>query len=125
MNFMDVTINDANGTVWVDAPGFRVKIPAERAERLRPYKGQRVTIGIRPEDIRLATGADSADLTFDAVVEVVEPLGSEILLDVKIGPSMMVARVEPTVRVKMNEGVKLALNPAQLHFFDTKTEQAV
>ena len=56
---------------------------------------------------------------------VVEPLGSEILLDVKIGPNLMVARVEPTVRVKMNESVKLALNPDQLHFFDSKTEQAV
>ncbi len=125
MNFMDVTINEANGGMWAEAPGFRIKIPAERAERLRPYKGQRVTIGVRPEDIRLATSADPGDLSFDAVVEVVEPLGSEILLDVKIGPSLMVARVEPTVRVKMNETVKLALNPEQLHFFDSKTEQAV
>src|SRR5678815_1639875 len=44
MNFMDVTINEVNGTVWAEASGFRVKIPAERAERLRPYKGQRLTI---------------------------------------------------------------------------------
>src|SRR5207248_1590139 len=118
MNFMDVTINDASGAVWAEAQNFRVKIPPPRADSIRPYKGQRVTLGVRPEDIRIATGADAADLTFDAVVDVVEPLGSEILLDVKVGSGVMVARVEPSVRVKMNEAVRLALAPAHLHFFD-------
>jgi multiple sugar transport system ATP-binding protein len=59
------------------------------------------------------------------VVEVVEPLGSEILLDVKVGPNVMVARVEPTVRLKMNDKVRLALAPEQLQFFDNKTELAI
>ena len=38
---------------------------------------------------------------------------------------IMVARVEPTVRAKLHEHVKLAMNPERLHFFDTKTEQAI
>ena len=75
----------------------------------------------------LATGADPAGLTFDAVVEVVEPLGSEILLDVRAGSSTttIVARVEPTVRSKVKDSIKLAVNPERLHFFDPKTEQAI
>jgi hypothetical protein len=32
----------------------------------------------------------------------------------------MVARVEPTVRLKVHEPVKLALQPDRLHFFDMK-----
>jgi multiple sugar transport system ATP-binding protein len=80
---------------------------------------------VRPEDLRVAGGADPADATFDAVVEVVEPLGSEILLDVKVGPSVMVARVDPSVRVKMNDKLRLALVPEQLQFFDNKTELAI
>ena len=125
MNFMDVGIAEANGGVWAETPGFRVKVPAERAERLRPYKGQQVALGIRPEDLRVAGGSDPADATFDVLVEVVEPLGSEILLDVKVGSSVIVARVEPTVRLKMNDKVRLVLTPAQLHFFDSKTELAI
>ena len=35
------------------------------------------------------------------------------------------ARVEPTVRVKVHETVKLAVNAERLHFFDAKTEQAI
>jgi multiple sugar transport system ATP-binding protein len=125
MNFMDVTIAEANGSLWAESAGFRVRIPADRADRLRPYKGERIALGVRPEDLRVATGADSSDLAFNAVVEVVEPLGSEILLDLKAGPHVMVARVEPSVRVKPHDTLRLALAPAQLHFFDSKTELAI
>jgi multiple sugar transport system ATP-binding protein len=125
MNFADVTIGDAGGALWVENPGLRVKIPPTRADRLRPYKGQHVTLGIRPEDLRLASGSDGSDYTFNTVVEVVEPLGSEILLDVKTGANSMVARVDPTVRVKVHEPIRLALQPERLHFFDANTEAAI
>ena len=59
------------------------------------------------------------------MVEVVEPLGSEILLDVKVGPNSMVARVDPSVRVKVHEPLRLVLAPERLHYFDLKTELAI
>ena len=93
MNFVDVTVADANGALWADTPGLRVKVPPASASRLGPYKGQRVTLGIRPEDLRVAAGSDSADYSFDTAVEVVEPLGSEILLDLKAGPNVMRSHV--------------------------------
>jgi multiple sugar transport system ATP-binding protein len=125
MNFADVTITEAGGALVAEAPGFRIQVPPAQNARLKPYKGQRATLGIRPEDLHVAGGADAAAHTFDALVDVVEPLGSEILLDVKAGASTLVARVEPTVRAKVHEHVKLAMNPERLHFFDTKTEQAI
>jgi multiple sugar transport system ATP-binding protein len=125
MNFADVTIAESNNAVWAENPGLRIKVPADRSERLRPYKGQHLTLGVRPEDIQPATGADAAERSFDAVVDVVEPLGSEILLDVKVGSSSMVARVDPSVRVKVHEPIRLALAPERLHFFDLKTELAI
>jgi multiple sugar transport system ATP-binding protein len=125
MNFADVTINEAGGGLVAEATGFRIQVPPAQTGSLKPYKGQRVTLGIRPEDLHIAGGADPASYVFDAVVDVVEPLGSEILLDVKAGTSTLVARVEPTVRAKVHEPVRLAMNPERLHFFDTKTEQAI
>src|SRR5262244_1265302 len=125
MNFVEVTIAEANGGLWTESSGFRVKVPADRIERLRPYKGQHIALGIRPEDLRLAGGGDPADATFDALVEVVEPLGSEILLDVKVGSSVIVARVEPSVRLKIHDKMRLVLHPERVHFFDNKTELAI
>jgi multiple sugar transport system ATP-binding protein len=124
MNFMDVTIGDGGG-LRAEAPGVRLTIPLEMVDRLKPYVGQRVALGLRPEDLHLATGSDPAGTVFDAVVDVVEPLGSEILLDVKAGPNAIVARVDPTVRVKVHEGIRLAVEPDRLRFFDTKSEAAI
>jgi multiple sugar transport system ATP-binding protein len=125
MNFVDVGINEANGSVVAETQGLRLTVPAARATALRAYKGQQVALGVRPEDVHVATGADPAHLSFDANVEVVEPLGSEILLDVRVGRSTIVARVDPGVRVKVHEGVRLAINADRMHFFDAKTEQAI
>jgi multiple sugar transport system ATP-binding protein len=125
MNFADVVINEASGAVWAESPGLRIKVPPARAERLRGYKGQQVVLGIRPEDLRVAGGGTDGDYAFDTVVDVVEPLGSEILLDVKVGTNVLVARVDPTVRVKTHEPMRLAMLPERLHFFDSRTELAI
>jgi len=37
----------------------------------------------------------------------------------------MVARVEPGVRVKMHESVRLVLDPGKVHFFDGGNEAAI
>jgi len=125
MNFMDVALTDAGGALWAESDGIRVKVPPTHVARLGAYRGRHVTLGLRPEDLRVATGADAGEYAFDAVVDVVEPLGSEILLDVKAGSHVMVARVEPTVRVKVHERLRLALDPERVHFFDLKTELAI
>jgi multiple sugar transport system ATP-binding protein len=125
MNFMDVTLAEQNGSLWADHQGTRVKVPPERAASLRRYIGQKLTFGIRPEDLRVAGGADPREYSFDATVEVVEPLGSEMLLDVRVGTTSMVVRVDPSVRVKVHEPVRLALDPARVHFFDLQTEAAI
>jgi hypothetical protein len=47
--------------------------------------------------------------------------GSQILLDLK-GPNVMAARVAPTLRMKVHDPVRLALNAERRPFFDTKTQ---
>jgi multiple sugar transport system ATP-binding protein len=80
---------------------------------------------VRPEDLRIANGADATDLSFDVAIEVVERLGSETLLDVAAGSTTMVASVEPNVTAKVHEKLRLAINPDRLHFFDNQTEVAI
>ena len=84
MNFIPATITEQSGTLYAEASGLKVKVPADRAARMGAYKGQTVALGIRPEDLRVSS-SDANDQAFDAVVDVVEPLGSEILLDVTAG----------------------------------------
>jgi multiple sugar transport system ATP-binding protein len=125
MNFAGVRIAGQNGGLWAESEGIRIKVPAPMAERMGPYTGKEVTFGIRPEDLHIADPGEASDLSLDAAVEVVERLGSEILLDVAVGQATMVASVEPTVTAKVHEKIRLAVNPARMHFFDNETEAAI
>jgi len=46
-------------------------------------------------------------------------------LDVKAGSNVIVARVDPTVRAKLHDKMRLSLHPERVHFFDQKTELAI
>ena len=125
MNFAEVTISNSAEGLWAEAPGLRIRVPLRKAETLARHAGGKVVLGVRPEALRMANGDDPSDYNLDAVVEVVEPLGSEILLDVRCGSYPMVARLDPACRVKVRENVKLALDPERLHFFDAQSEAAI
>ena len=125
MNFIPVTLTDVNGTLFAEAGGIRIKVPAASTQSLLPYKGQGVTLGVRPEDLRVGESSDSADLSFETVVEVVEPLGAEILLDTRAAGQQIVARVEPTVRTQPHEKIRVTFIPDRIHFFDAKTEAVI
>jgi len=125
MNFATVKVTEVDGGLWAINEGIRIMVSAEMGVRLRRYVGEQVALGVRPEDLRLAANDDPGQAGFDAVVEVVEKLGSEILLDVKVGSAMMVAAVEPTVRARVRDRLRLAVNPERLHFFDNRSEAAI
>jgi len=125
MNFATVTMMDGNGRLTAKNAGLELEVPQSHMERLKSHIGREVTIGIRPENLHIATDSDPAGFTFPSKVEVVEQLGSEILLDVRVGGDSMVAAVDPTIRAKVQEQIRLAVNPARLHFFDAQSELAI
>jgi multiple sugar transport system ATP-binding protein len=125
MNFIEATLGESDGAVVAEAPGLRLTLPGPQAARARAKAGRAITLGIRPEDVHVATDSDPANLCFDAIVEVVEQLGSEILLDTRVGPATVVASVEPTMRIRSNDRLRMSLKPERLHLFDAETEAAI
>src|SRR5690349_1126108 len=124
MNFIGATVSATGDALLAEAHGLRVRVPPNKMERVRPHASKRVVLGVRPEALRPAGGVDG-DYSFDAVIEVVEPLGSEILLNVRVGDSPVVAKVDPGLRFSPHERVRLAFDPARLHFFDAATEASL
>ena len=100
MNFAKVTVSTGANGLWAEGPGLRLRLPEALAARAAPLTGKPATLGVRPEDLRVANGADPAEYCMDSEVEVVERLGSEILLDTRVGKETVVASVEPTVTVR-------------------------
>jgi len=125
MNFVEVSIGAGGESLWAEAEGLRIRVPSELSERMRASAGRRLTLWVRPEALRLVNGTDPAEYTFASAVDVLEPLGNEILLNFRAAGVPMVARVDPGVRVKLHENIRVAVDPARLHFFDSKTEAAI
>ena len=72
MNFFEATVDGDR----LAADDFEYPLTAEMRDAVE--SATNVTLGIRPEDIEVATGASaSADGEFDTVVDVVEPMGNE------------------------------------------------
>jgi multiple sugar transport system ATP-binding protein len=125
MNFAKVKVTEGGGELRIATEGLDLALPSEHAVRLQPYVGREVILGMRPEDLRVVSGSEGVTMAFDAAIEVVEKLGSQILLDLQVGRDTMVAAVEPTVAAKYGERVRIAPNPARLHFFDVDTDAAI
>ena len=127
MNFLDGTVGGGSEP-YVEADGIRLAVNEVSRKALAAWQGRHVVMGLRPEHIVLsaASGEGSAGRSFDAKVEVVEQLGSEILLETLVGTTRVtVARVAAETPLAAGDHVRLSVQPGRLHFFDPKTETPI
>jgi multiple sugar transport system ATP-binding protein len=118
MNLADCELADR----VADLGGTRIEVPAELAARARA--AAKLKFGIRPENITLApTGA--GDLAVPAEVSLLEPLGAETLVTLKIGAAEMVARCAASFREAPGTRVQVHMNPQHLHLFDAASGNAI
>jgi multiple sugar transport system ATP-binding protein len=126
MNLLTAGIREANGRLYAEVPGLRVALPARRRAELDRIRTGRIIIGIRPEHVALASDTAGPDSVFEARVEVVEQLGSEIVLQASAGSSVItVARVDPELGLRAGDRVRLAILADRVHLFDADTEQTI
>jgi multiple sugar transport system ATP-binding protein len=124
MNFVDVALHGEGSKLFAEAPGLRLAVPASKIQALDAWREKGVTMGMRPE--HLAPRDTGPDSSFDAVVEVIEQLGSEMQLEVKAGSfDLSVARVDAQAGIAAGDKIRLSVQPERLHFFDPATEAAI
>jgi len=80
--------------------------------------------GVRPENIAL-TPLGEADQAVPAQVQLLEPLGAETLITLRIGQAEMVARGPASFREKAGTALTVYLRAPQLHLFDAVSGQAL
>jgi ABC-type sugar transport system ATPase subunit len=108
MNVLPATVEAdgriaALGAAWPAPPGFRAE------------PGRSLLLGLRPEDVRLGDG-------LAAGIEIVEHLGSAVILHLAVGGAAIVAQSAEAERLSAGQRVSIALDPAQLYIFDPASE---
>ncbi len=89
--------------------------------------GQEVILGIRPNDIRLATPHDSFPQSWlvEGTLKFVEILGKQVLMHVIVGGTTLQALVDNVHVPKIGEPVRLAFDRVAIHLFDAATQKTL
>ncbi len=145
MNLFEATLSEDGERLRLGSQELALGEVGRRAS-LAPYRGRRLVVGLRPEDLPVASG--SAATSLEGSVEAVEALGSELLVHFSIDATRVsgeelgvdegevaeaaidivgegVARVEPRAAVRAGERASFAVFPERLHFFDRETQRAL
>ncbi|MEO8461539.1 MAG: sn-glycerol-3-phosphate ABC transporter ATP-binding protein UgpC [Dokdonella sp.] len=87
------------------------------------HADRELILGVRPEDIvPLAAGDTSGSGAFKVHLDLVEPVGNEIFLNLRLGSNELVARVPPQNLPLVGPTIEVALKTNRLHWFDPGTE---
>jgi len=101
--------------------------------------GQEITVGIRPEDIYLAENAEKAaspTKAFDAVVDVIEPVGKEVnaylLFDRDVeasaegrGEGQLLINLAPDTEIDEGDDIQIVMDRENIHLFDQSSGEAI
>jgi len=119
MNFIPCQIFSKDGCLFIDAEAFQLPIPEKKLPHYQSLVGSEAIFGIRPNDIydRLYAPVHLKGNAIRAIVDVIEPLGSEIHLNVTSGRHNLVAVVDTQTSVRMHQEIELALDLDKMHLF--------
>ena len=105
-----------------------------------------VTVGVRPEALRPAGAQDDRRPSIEVLVEVVEPLGDEVLIHGSVDApaarsgaeieeatlladdstrAPMTVRLDPDVRPAPGERIPMVAEPEKVHLFDAESGRAI
>ena len=117
MNVISTEVLTDRGLRVRSASGaFNVPVPQRWRGAVEPRAGRQVLLGVRPEDVRLANGAEGqARVRVDAV----EPMGNETLVHGDAGEGeRLTARLGPRELPGIGTERWFELDESRLHFFE-------
>ena len=126
MNFFRGTLRTQDG-LHLDAGATRIDLGADTvvAQRLASAIDHDIVVGVRPEDLHPLPSGASAQASVSAQLEVVEPVGNEIFLNLTCAGADLVVRTPPIDLPPPGSTMQLGFSPGALHFFDARTEQRI
>ncbi len=129
MNFLNAKVTNGSDGYAIDGGSFKVKAPAEKAEKLKDYVGKEVIFGVRPEDIFDKSLSNivqaTADNTVKATIDVIEPMGPVVTMYLSCGDHPVIATIDAETKFKESSEIELVFDMAKTHVFDKETEKAV
>ncbi|WP_129113962.1 ABC transporter ATP-binding protein [Halegenticoccus tardaugens] len=120
MNFFEMIQDRDVGTLVNDE--FEYSLDATTAKFIAEVTDT-LTLGIRPEDIRVAASGDENVLTVE--VDVVEPLGDQSFVYFKVGDQTYTASIDGEEYIREGTEINVVFPQKRVHVFDRQTGEAI
>ncbi|WP_227377661.1 ABC transporter ATP-binding protein [Haladaptatus halobius] len=120
MNFFEVSQNRDMGTLVHDEFGYSLN--AATSESIADAADV-LTLGIRPEDIRVAARGDENIFTVE--VDVVEPLGDQSYVYFTVGGQTYTASIDGEEYIREDIEIDVVFPQNRIHLFDGQTGKAI
>ncbi|WP_258083331.1 ABC transporter ATP-binding protein [Thermococcus thermotolerans] len=127
MNFMDATITEDG---FADFGEFKLKLLPDQVEVLREEGliGKEVIFGIRPEDVYDAMFAQvkvPGENMVRATVDIIENLGSEKIVHLRVGEVTFLGAFRSESKVKEGQEIDVVFDMRKAHVFEKGSGKAV
>ncbi len=120
MNFITTTVNNEN-ILCSDAAKFFFPVPKKYLSQMKDQTSEEIIVGIRPNDFTINQESNE-DYTFNASLELVEPLGNETILYLSTGSQGLTCISKQYNPQSADENqVRLYINPEKIHLFNRST----
>ena len=131
MNFIPCPVVRPDGVAGVQltsrAGSFTLPLP-HLSEKLSPWVGKEVILGIRPEQITdtvVSRHVNGAAFQQAVQVDLVEPTGPDTLVIVELNKTRVVTRVRPEQAQKPGSTMDFVFDTSKAVFFNPQTEKRV
>jgi len=120
MNFITTTVNNEN-ILCSDTAKIFLPIPKKYQSQLNDQTGEEIVLGIRPNDFTI-NQESKEDYTFNATLELVEPLGNETILYLSTGSQGLTCISKQYDPLSTDENqIRLYINREKIHLFNRST----
>jgi multiple sugar transport system ATP-binding protein len=104
-------------------PAFTLPVPESARAALAGVEGREIEVGIRPENLMEPGRAVSGPTgRIPLEVELVEPLGHEVVVHGRVGEDAITAKLAPTRVPAVGSRLEVVAELDALHLFDPQSE---
>ena len=120
MNFCQGEFIEENGLQF-KSESFTFPIKSELRQHLEKFKNTKIIMGARPEHFYVRKEAAENKTSIKAKVEVLEPMGNEIIAYFNSGNSNFTVRCPANINLEINKKVYLIPDMEHIHFFEKES----
>ena len=121
-------VDEKSGKWYASFDRYEIELNNERISKVDDsYDGKEVVLGIRPENVSLYKdkSESSSPNLIQAIIDVIEMIGSESYLYMNFGDSQITIRINTSEDYKRDQHAFMDFDLNKLHIFDKDTERNI